>query len=654
RIFQEKSVPEVLDLVLGPALEPYGRKHVQRLRRADYPTREYIVQYRETDLEFVLRLMAEEGIWHCFEHGEDGDQGELLVLLDANDDALEADFGEDGDELPMQLGHDGTTYWQAVTEFSERTSVAPTSLSIREYNWTNPDVPEQKSLPSEEPGERPRYEPYDVTFWGYADKKFAKFDTEVQARLRWELVQGLAAEARGQGNVIGLMPGQKVSVRGVSQELDGDWLVLSVQAGGRDARNTEHAVSHLEDYSNSFRCRRMTLPYRPPRRRPPRVYGIQSARVVGPDGKPEVAAGADDIHTDEHGRIQVKLAWDRSEPGANDTTVTCFLRVAQNWAGNGWGFMFVPRIGMEVIVSFLDGDPSQPLVTGCVYNGLNRPHYEQPAEKTKSYIKTQSSPSGKGFNELCFEDADGKERIYVHAQRDFDEVVEHDHSTLVHENQKNTVDKSQSESIGGSQSLTVGGKRTKEVGGSGDSGEQNTIHGDRKTTISKDEVLEVGEQQKHTVGKGREVTVSTGDDNCTVSDGHKTTKVSKKYTQKSQDQFAIAQGSGEQTKFVLNDSVYVQTQGDVQLKNDQVKIYGASGGKLQLQASQEIKLVCGASSISMKSDGTIELVGLKVSAGTSTNNLKCDPAGTTLGGLKVSIMGQTQTQVSGAVIKIGC
>ncbi len=645
RIFQDKTVPEVLDQVLGAALPPYGRKHEPRLWRSVYPKREYIVQYRESDLAFVERLMAEEGIWYCFEHAPKEGEAELLVLLDDNRAAKKANLGQDGDELPLQREHAGITYERAATRFVSNEELVPTSLTAWSFNWTNPLRPQHKAVPGEDPGERPQYEPDDATLWGYDGAIFKSSDVEDQAKVRWERVQGRALRAYGQGNVIGLCPGQRIAVKDHSPEIDGNWLVVRVSARGRDARRLDRAVEHLEDYSNEFICIRSTLPFRPERRPRARVHGIETALVVGVDAKPEVGIGGDDIHTDEHGRVRVKLSWDRSEAGQPGATSTCSLRVAQAWAGNGFGFMFVPRIGAEVVVSFIGGDPDRPLVTGCVYNGLNRPPYEQPAEKSKSYIKTQSSPHGEGSNELCFDDASGKERIYVHAQRDFDTVVEHDESTQVRANQTTKVE--------GDQSLSVAGKRTTKIGGANEKGEENTIHGDRHSTITKNEVLETGEIQKHTLGKGREVTVSQGDDNCTVADGHKTTQVAKKYTQKSGDQFAIAQGSDEGTKLVLNDSVFVETQGELTFHNERGKIYASSNGKLLLQASDEIQLVCGLASLALKKDGSVEIKGIKVTVGTSTSTLMCDARGATLNGPMATVMGQTMTAVKGAMIAIG-
>src|SRR5690606_38589492 len=165
----------------------------------------------------------------------------------------------------------------------------------------------------------------------------------------------------------------------------------------------------------------------------------------------------------EHGGIKVQFHWDRE--GQSDENSSCFVRVVQPWAGNGWGFVFLPRIGMEVAVNFVDGDPDRPMVVGCVYNGENVPPYGLPDDKTKSTVKTNSSPGGGGFNELRFEDAAGSEEIFIHAQKDFNEVVLNDHNTTVGNNQTNNVDVDQTQTVHGNQSETVDGNQDMSVGG---------------------------------------------------------------------------------------------------------------------------------------------------------------------------------------------
>ena len=221
----------------------------------------------------------------------------------------------------------------------------------------------------------------------------------------------------------------------------------------------DQQASSTDLYRNVFECIPLDTPFRPDRRTDkPVIPSIQTAVVTGPAGE--------EIHVDEHGRIKVHFHWDRV--GALDENSSCWIRVEQAWAGPSWGFWWVPRIGMEVVIHFVDGDPDRPLATGCVYNGANLLPYELPAEKTKSTIKSNSTPGGGGSNELRFEDKAGSEEIYAHAQKDYNEVVENDHNTLVHHDQTITVDNdqtqtihvNQTETVNGNQVMTVDGNRT--------------------------------------------------------------------------------------------------------------------------------------------------------------------------------------------------
>jgi type VI secretion system secreted protein VgrG len=663
RIFQDKTIPDVLEQVLKSGLEPYHRKARLDLRRTEYPKREYIVQHRESDLSFVRRLMADEGIWFAFEHpvGDGSEHAEVLVLYDENDAAAEANLGDSKDELPLHLSRGGSMDHEAVLHFTRGKDHDITSLTVRAYDWTTPTVPQKRSLPSEELGDRPAYEPDDLTLWQYESPKFGKFDTEDQARIRLEQRRADAEHAHGESNVVGLVPGQKVKVKRHPAGFDGTYLVTRVDMHGSYLQEGNDKSG--TDYGNTFECLPIDLPFRPTRMPRPRVLGVQTATVVGPDGKPEVPPSGDDIHTDEHGRIQVKMSWDRSSPDSTDpkdpNTVTCFLRVAQGWGGSGWGFMFIPRIGMEVIVNFIDGDPDRPLVTGCVYNGLNRPHYTLPDEKTKSYIMTQSSPNGDGFNELCFEDAKGNEKIYVHAQKDYEEMVEHDHSTTVKRHQTNTVKGNQTESVGGNQSLTVIGKRTKTVGGQKENGESNTIKGERDTTVTKKNTETYQDEFEITVTKAvtetlndtRTTTVKKDDYYC-VSEGNKTTEVTAgTYMALSKGMLSLWQNQKNGISFEGN--AHMQTEGAIEITNEKTGITGNTSGELVLVADSALRLSCGQAKLELKSDGTITLTGTKIVVGAPNNSITLEAAGVTTSGVKVSTTAIGIHEIQGAMIKVG-
>jgi type VI secretion system secreted protein VgrG len=250
-----------------------------------------------------------------------------------------------------------------------------------------------------------------------------------------------------------------------------------------------------ESYRNQFTCLKKDVPFRPVRRTPrPVIPGAQTAVVVGPSGE--------EIHTDEHGRIKVQFHWDRE--GKHDDRASCWIRVAQSWAGPGWGALYLPRMGQEVVVEFLEGDPDQPLVTGSVYNGANPPPLSLPGDKTRSTLRTESSPGGGGSNELRYEDAKGSEEIYLHAQKDLNVVVENDQTATVGGNQTLDVSGNRSRSIGGSQSLTVAKDDTSTIGGS----QTLAVGANRTTTVGGAHSETVGGDQSVSVGATQTVTVA--------------------------------------------------------------------------------------------------------------------------------------------------
>ncbi|NJK31456.1 MAG: type VI secretion system tip protein VgrG [Deltaproteobacteria bacterium] len=332
-----------------------------------------------------------------------------------------------------------------------------------------------------------------ATLSGYRSEGLDFAAVERQVALRRALHRRDAVRFVGASTATQLAPGTKFELLGHPlPEFDREYVVVSVDHAAGDRANPE---ARNETYGNRFECLPVEVEWRPERGTArPRMPSVQTATVVGPDGE--------EIHTDEHGRIKVQFHWDRAKH--YDERASCFLRVVQPWAGNGWGCLFLPRIGMEVTVTFVDGDPDRPIVTGCLYNGEHRPPYGLPDEKTKSTIKSDSSPGGGGFNELRFEDAAGSEEIFVHAQRDLRAVVLHDHttqvdahqSTTVGGNQRNTVRGDQRESIGGEQTLSVGRNRIVTIAGSqsvtiqgvapegGVSGSTLTIVGDYRVDAS--------------------------------------------------------------------------------------------------------------------------------------------------------------------------
>jgi type VI secretion system secreted protein VgrG len=457
RMFQEKTVPEILETVLADGLGPYGRSAQLELS-ATYPRREYCMQYQESDLAFVERLMREEGISYSFDHAGDP---EVVVLRDANTAYAGVIAGTDS--IPFLRGNREFADQEYVHAFEREHRHTTTSVALRDFDWTSGTIVVEDAKQASDALGRDR-ESYEhglgrsVTLWDYAQaaKRYQERDTPRQKDVRHEahVVHGLVG--RGSGNVVGFTPGTTFDLSGHDTiGLDAKYLITRVVHASTPA--SLHGLGAADPYHNRFECIPLETPHRPAREpaRKPRIPGVQTAVVTGPSGE--------EIHTDEHGRVKVRFHWDRENPA--DDTSSCWVRCEQAWSGAGWGFWWVPRIGMEVVVQFVDGDPDRPLVTGCVYDTANALPYPQPDEKTKSTIKSNSSPGGGGSNELRFEDKAGSEEIYAHAQKDYNEVVENDHTTTVHNDQTNEVDGNQTQTIHGNQTERVDGNQTMSVGG---------------------------------------------------------------------------------------------------------------------------------------------------------------------------------------------
>ncbi|MFO0609803.1 MAG: type VI secretion system tip protein TssI/VgrG, partial [Polyangiales bacterium] len=432
--------------------------------------------------------------------------------------------------------------------------------------------------------------------------------------------EGFAARTlvwEGESYVTGFAAGAVVAVDGHRDADDGDFLLTRVELRGenRDELRDERGVDRaLASYENRFACVHADVPWRSPHRTArPVIEGSQTATVVGPAGE--------EIYTDEHGRVKVQFHWDRV--GRRDEKSSCFLRVSQAWAGPGWGFVFLPRIGMEVIVTFLEGDPDRPLVTGCVYNGANTPPYTLPDEKTRSTVKSNSSPGGGGYNEIRFEDLAGSEEVFLHAQKDFNEVVEHDHATVVHNDQRNTVDVNHSESVGGDQSLSVSGNRTKTV----QKKETNTVNGERHTTVKPLDKLTVNGTMDTAVTGDEEVEVSV--DQTVQIARHRTTTITV-------DDSLDVGGNKDDTvrgEYVVIGGTKVQVnQGGTSLTFE--------GGHAALSAASYIELKHGSGSIRIEDSGKVKIVaGPELVAGTDGAGFQLKDDKIALGATAIQLIG---------------
>jgi len=528
RIFQDMTIPEILAQVLREGLEPYGRAIDMDFISGEYEAQEYTVQFRETDLDFVSRLMEEYGIsYHFLSVG-----GKEVMVLSDGEGAFEdlSSVGNERGMVPLHQRGAGPELQENVHSFRRLSKLRSTVARARVFDWLAPAMPlevenadaaELETLANGaelEPEREDYFHAEPSTTFGHRTAGLSTTAVEAQVALRRARHQRDAVRCAGTSTVITMAPGTRFELVDHPQpELNTRYTVIAVEhAFGIHAPLVDPDAGV---YANRFECIPAAVAWRPERKRPrPRVSGIQTATVVGPAGE--------EIHTDEHGRIKVQFHWDRE--GDLDEHSSCFVRVVQPWAGNGWGFVFLPRIGMEVAVTFVDGDLDRPVVTGCLYNGDNRPPYPLPDDRTKSTIKSESSPGGGGYNELRLEDAAGSEEIFIHAQKDFNEVVLNDHDTTVGNNQTNNVDVdqtqtvhgNQSETVDGNQDMTVGGNRTVHVVGdfeeTVDGTETRTVTGDVSETFAANETRDITGDQTETIAGSVTHTIS-GDQTDTIS-----------------------------------------------------------------------------------------------------------------------------------------
>ena len=633
RIFQKKSVVDIVEEVLGFHQHCKIEKRLQKT----YKPRDYCVQYGESDLAFVQRLLEHEGIFYHFDH-EEGSH--TLVLTDAMVKVKASALTPALHYNPTQLiglgNSDFISEWRAVA------AVQPGRYVHTDYNFEKPafdlmaksDQPFTHDLAAGES-------------YHYPGTYMDSSPGEALALIRREAEQAPHLRAEAKGPLRGLWSGVKFTFDRFPREVENaEYLVLRVdyllwdsqyRAGTGAARGTEVTVQLAPT----------ALPFRPERRsRKPVMQGPQTAVVVGPAGE--------EIYTDKYSRVKVQFHWDRL--GKKDQDTSCFVRVSSAWAGAGWGFIQIPRIGQEVIVDFLEGDPDQPIITGRVYNAAQMPPYGLPGSATQSGWKSNSSPGGGGWNELRFEDKAGSEEVYFQAQKDHNELVKnnesrkigndfaedvghdakqdigHDRTETVGHDKKVSVTNNRAVSIGVNDDEKVGSNRTLAVGAN----ETITVGGNSSETISKSHTqtvalmqtitvgvnmaVTVGAAQETTVGAARSVTVGGGQTHTVgASDGHtvggsqsvsvsggqtvsvggdQSNSVSGGQSETIGKDVALKISGGRATEVTKNDMLGVKA--DMGIKVDK---------KFVLDVADEITIKCGEAQITMKKDGTITIKG---------------------------------------------
>ncbi|WP_441287330.1 type VI secretion system Vgr family protein [Sorangium sp. KYC3313] len=476
RIYQHLSIPDIVDALLGEwAIEP-----AWKIDRGAYPRLEYRVQHGESDHAFLSRLLEEAGIAYTFpDRGADT----KLTLSDK----LEAEPLRPGPPLPYVDNPLETAEREFVTRVRLGHEVRPGASTIRGHDFRKPSFAltgEAPAAPAPEAKyEQYRYEPgafLAASAGGGAPigdaKGVYRHDPKHGADLSTRVLAAMRADKRGvlfEANVIDLYPGR---VFAVDQHPHPE-----LGKGPLMAAELEIVASLGEPWSVRGRAlfADPTVPYRPARKTPrPVAPGLQSATVVGPPGA--------EIHTDELGRVRVQFPWDRE--GKLDDNSSCWMRVSQGWAGAGFGMFMLPRVGQEVLVAFLDGDPDLPIVAGRAFNGRELVPYKLPDHKTVSTWKSSSSPGGEGYNEIKFEDQAGQELVYMQAQRDRNQLVKRDEVERTARHKRSTV--------GGDEHLVVKGARKQLVHG----GDHVHVKLDQRTAVDGSVSLTVAVNRDERVG----------------------------------------------------------------------------------------------------------------------------------------------------------
>lgn len=429
RIFQEKTVLQVVSEVCSNDIYAgFSVLSTQQLSNI-YPVLPYCVQYRETDFDFVCRLLEDAGIYFFFHHEKDR---HVLVLADS----YSAHPPIPGYQQLKFAGdrHGNALREESVAEWAMASEIAASSYVLNDFDDEKTSSSINGGLLSKArlttSAELPAFELFD--FPG----KYTSADAgNVQALARMERAHGQSQVINARSDAKGLYPGGLFTLCDhPRQDQNGSYLVTAADYTVQGSVYTSQPDSASPTFYCTFSAVGKHHAFRPECSiAKPVVPGPQTAMVVGNGGDDQ------EIWTDAFGRIKVRFHWDRRI--TEDDKSTCWIRVAHSWAAKGWGAQFIPRVGMEVVVSFLEGDPDRPLVTGCVYNSDALMPYELPKSQTQSGFKTRSTPNGSGFNELRFEDQAGKEEVFIHAEKDFNRVVKHNDTLTVSGDQKITVDK---------------------------------------------------------------------------------------------------------------------------------------------------------------------------------------------------------------------
>jgi type VI secretion system secreted protein VgrG len=588
RIFQDQTTEQIVREVLtesGITADQFAF----RLHSRGYRPRTYCVQYRETDLNFVSRLLEEEGIFYFFEHERNTHR---LVFGDGpvNYRPIPGEAKLLFNPTAAMVAEEEAVYAMALSQ-----RLLPGKVTLRDFNFEKPSLDLTAAETAAKERERELYD-----YPGIFEDEGAG---QRLAQIRLQQAVAFREQAEGESYCPRLAPGFTFTLHGHELERFNREFVVTevVHTGAQPQVLEELGGGSGSRYANRFVAIPAAVAFRPePMAAKPLVDGVQTAIVTGPAGE--------EIYTDAHGRVKVQFHWDRR--GGRDEKSSCWIRVSHAWAGAGWGAIYLPRIGQEVVVDFLEGDPDRPIIVGRVYHGENRPPYELPAEKTKSTLKSDSTPGGGGSNELRFEDAKGAEEIYLHGQKDWTIAIENDKRQTIGRDESLTVARNRSKTVGADQSETVGANKTITVGVN----HTETIGANMSLKVDGSKTEMVAINSAETIGLAKELSIGAlyqvsvgGAMNETVG-GAKMEEVGA---------YRVITVGLDQ-KETIGRSMSVTVKGD--LSETVGKTHSLKAKKVFIEAEDEIVIRSGRARIVMQKNGDITVEG-KAIRGTASGNL---------------------------------
>ncbi|MFT3858206.1 MAG: type VI secretion system tip protein TssI/VgrG [Aquabacterium sp.] len=619
RIFQEMSVPDIVKKVFD---DHAGIAQVKLKLFRSYRPWTYCVQYRESDFQFVTRLLEREGIYWYFEHSDGKHELVLVDSLSAHD-PIEGEssirYIEDPSHAPPDEEY--ISQWQSFQQVKTGKAV------LTSYDFERPSTSLEVDASLTRPHDQAEAECFDFQgdyIQSGDGKQFAgDWLDEMQCRHH---------RLRGQGNAMALAAGRRFTLaKHPRDDQNADYLLTRVDI--QASVQLFDALGGGSEFLCSFEAIPSDQQFRPARITPkPFMQGPQTAVVVGPSGE--------EIFTDKYGRVKVQFHWDRY--GKKDDKSSCWVRVSQPWAGQNFGFVHIPRIGQEVVVSFLEGDPDQPLITGRVYNAQQMPPWDLPANATQSGVLTRSSKGGAyaNANAIRFEDKKGDEQLWIHAEKNQDIEVEndethwvghdrtktidndetvhvkHDRTETVDNNETITIGVDRTEKVGNNEKITIGVNRTESVGANEDitiganrtenvgANESITIGANRSINVGASETATVAMQRTHTVGVNETIAIGAAQE--VAIGAAQTVAVGAAQSITVGANRSVDVGSALSTNVGKGESRNVADGRTTSIGKDDALTVGKN---LVIDAGDSITIKTGSASITMKKDGTITIKG---------------------------------------------